>query len=579
MFEQRLNLFISCGIMPKCTRMSKTRKKFRRALVGVLLVVTSLGCIALTLGRARGAAWIGHGLDLVVPVQGETGVSSESLCPEADVFYGDSKQDGSRVRVLLEPTAQADTFDVRITSTTTIDEPVVTVYLRTGCEQKIARRFVLLADYPNEIAPAAPRATTEPLVLTPPLAPTTAVIAPAAEPSTPPVASTTTQPSAQATPKPVSKSQPKGAPVAALPSPKATSPKGARLKLDPLENLAERIKTLESTAPVKVPEDVVQDSQRIQQLQGDIKALLGQASKNEASLLAMRERLEKAEAGQAPMVVVFGLMALVLLSLAGVAVLWFRRGERSAWQVGLPMAPTPTQAQRTSTEGAVQFGAGARAPEPDSEVDVNLLDMDEESFGALMGRPVVQPQELPPAAAAPVQAARMASDATHLDFNSESMFDLIQRADFYSKLDKTNQSIESLEKRIRSDGKSSPLLYLELLRIANTHSLKTDFRQFSQEFEVLFNAHVPEFALFRDEGRSLEAYPGLLKHIVEIWHSPKVLEVIESCVLRDPWEKNADPFDLAAFRELILLHGIAYSEHSRATGSQSSQLQHVDLDL
>ena len=128
---------------------------------------------------------------------------------------------------------------------------------------------------------------------------------------------------------------------------------------------------------------------------------------------------------------------------------------------------------------------------------------------------------------------------------------------YFDSLGKTDEAIEMLEKRIRANSKDCPLIYLELLRIANVRSLKTDFRQFRDECMQAFNVAVPEFALFRSEGRALDAYPDLLAHIEKLWNSPKALEVLESCILRDPWEKNAQPFDLAAFKELVMLHGLA----------------------
>ena len=61
------------------------------------------------------------------------------------------------------------------------------------------------------------------------------------------------------------------------------------------------------------------------QLQGDLRTLLDQATKNEAALAAMRERLEKAEAERVPMVVVYGLLALVVLAMGALAFLWSKR--------------------------------------------------------------------------------------------------------------------------------------------------------------------------------------------------------------------------------------------------------------
>ncbi|MGI9133234.1 MAG: hypothetical protein ACR2I0_04715 [Rhodoferax sp.] len=101
---------------------------------------------ALTLGRARGAAWIGQTLDLSVAVQIDSGSSESALCADADVFYSESRQDPARVRVTQEPGAEPDSVLLRVVASAIVDEPVVTVYLRAGCLQKVTRKYVLLAD-------------------------------------------------------------------------------------------------------------------------------------------------------------------------------------------------------------------------------------------------------------------------------------------------------------------------------------------------------------------------------------------------------------------------------------------------
>lgn len=424
--------------------MSTTRQKLNRALLSVLLIGAALDCAALTLGRASGVVWIGQRLELVVPVQGEANASSESLCPVADVFYGDSKQDGSRIHVLVEPTTKADTFNLRISSSATVDEPFVSIYLRVGCAQTIARRFVLLADYPTEIVAAETRPGPEPLIATTTLAPA-AALAPAVatvtqatdrntlasspgpqskvKPAVKPISKPA--PTVSAKPRVVSRSKP--APVAAVPL--VTSPKRARLKLEPLEYLTEQSKTLAPAAPVKVSEDVGRDSQRIQQMQEDINALLAQAKKNEMNLLAMRERLEKAESGQAPMMLVYALTVLVLLSLSGAAVLWLRRGERSVWQDGLPMASGLAEPRDARRDAQPQGDANAHAliptPEPNAEVAVNVLDLDKKSFDQLMDRPPEQTAAAVVAPSAPNHPVRLDSEVNHTDVNPDSMVDLL----------------------------------------------------------------------------------------------------------------------------------------------------------
>ena len=104
--------------------------EYRANIVGVVLLCVAFGSEALTLGRVRGAALVGQPLDMVVPVQMDAGEDASSLCFDADVFHADTRQEASRVRVVVEATAQPQTVNVRVLSSAVVDEPVVTVYLR-----------------------------------------------------------------------------------------------------------------------------------------------------------------------------------------------------------------------------------------------------------------------------------------------------------------------------------------------------------------------------------------------------------------------------------------------------------------
>jgi hypothetical protein len=373
------------------------------------------------------------------------------------------------------------------------------------------------------------------------------------------------------------------------PEPKAASSGRARLKLDPIENLAERIKTLEATTSAAAPlEEMVRDSQRIAQLQGDVKALLNQASKNEANLAAMRERLERAESDRVPAILLYALLALVAACVAAIVVLWNRR-DPSAWRASVsdsdgsasvlaqtPTALTAAQPERETTPLPTPVAAAPTPIKRQSKPYLDPMDLGHESFEKYV---TVES----PLTATDSQIMEFGdANLMHPDFNASSMFDLRQQAEFFAHLGKTDEAIEALERRIRANGKDSPLIYLELLRIANQHSLKTDFRQFRDEFMQVFNANVPEFALFRDEGKGLEAHAGVLSHISQLWPSPKVLDVIEACVLISPGEKNASRFDLAAFRDLVMLHGLVYHQiygQNAADSSEHMDSEHVSLDF
>ncbi len=302
--------------------MYKTGMRSKVVTLGIVLASTTLGTSALTLGRARGAAVIGQALELVVPVQVDAGQTDGTLCTEAEVFHGDSRQDSNRVQVQVESTGQTDTFNVRIISSALIDEPVVTVYLRAGCSQKFSRKFVLLADYTDETVSLQNRQATAPTVPAVVPAETKPVLAALPRPA----ASETTKAEAGA-PKAPATLEKAGNPEAAAPGPKPDATPGKpRLRLEPMDTLGERIKSLESSTTINPASEVAaRDNTKLLQLQVDLSALLSQAVKNEASLAAMRERLEKAESDRVPLTMVYGLIVLLVLSFGTLAFLLGKR--------------------------------------------------------------------------------------------------------------------------------------------------------------------------------------------------------------------------------------------------------------
>jgi hypothetical protein len=374
--------------------------RYKAVTLGLVLAGTALGSAALNLGRARGAAWIGQPLELVVPVQTDPGQTEAGLCAEADVFHGDSRQDGNRVQVQVLPTDQPDTFNLKITSSALIDEPVVSVYVRAGCSQKSSRKFVLLADFPSENTAAQSRVVTPVAQAVPTVVPaempmpvTTAPAAPAAQSTAnPPAPPKVTKPkiapvaarepvkdelkAAPKEPTPKKESPPKPAkadkPVEAAPAAKAAASGKPRLRLDPIETLTERVKTLESTTTATpLQDDFARDNQRMQQLQTDLRTLLDQAAKNDATLAAMRQRLEKAEADRVPMEVVYGLAALVLLACGALAVLWSKRPRPVAWEDSKVRS---SAAGMGTTHAAMPSSVGA------TDIDVDLFGIDEEAL-------------------------------------------------------------------------------------------------------------------------------------------------------------------------------------------------------
>lgn len=523
--------------------------RFKAVTVGVILASTALGSAALTLGRARGAAWIGQSLELVIPVQVDAGQVDSALCPEADVFHGDIRQDGNRIQVLVESTGQPDSFNFRVLSSALVDEPVVTVYLRAGCTQKSSRKFVLLADLPGETLPVQSRQTPPPApVVLPAEAKTAIAAAPKHAAQEPP--KTDAKEAALKDPAHVQSTSEKKTAKTEAPAPrhKPVDVGMPRLHLDPVDTLSERIKSLEANATNTAQDEAVQDKQKLQHLQDDLRTLLDQAAKNEAILVTLRQRLEQAESDRVPLGMVYGLIALLLLCFGSLAYVVTRRPKLVSTQ-SLPGPDDSAIAQAAplaNSDETASNNAAAAVQVVHGNIP-NLVPNLDEKFSD-------ESKNLAPAGA-PAGLPR------HHNFNADTLVDLRQQAEFLGKLGKVDEALEILEAGIRSNPIESPLLFLDLLVIANSSNRKADFSQFSAEFTQLFNVKVPEFALFRDEGRSLDAYPALLEHLNGQWESPHVLDVIESCILRDLDALESDPFDLAAFRELISMHGTASEQH------------------
>lgn len=356
-------------------------KKRPIVLLGLMLLA-SAGSGAVSLGRYRGAALIGRPLDLSVQAVLDAQEDLAALCLDADVFYADNKQEKFRIRVTAEKASSAvqDTF-IRIRSSALIDEPIVTIYLRVGCQAKVEKRYVVLADMASETAGQ----TALPQVVSP------------GEPSSLPVVGVSTaspvvagstrgaaggrstaNPSASETaPSKVSRASARvpraiqaEAPVAAAsatPQAKAAGglkeskilaqrkePRGknaekssSRLKLEPLDLTIERDPALKSSAELlstpssnsqersaaaalwraltAQPRDILRDLEKLQALGNSVHALQLQSQKNQVTIANLNVQVKKAESERYANVLVYSLGALLLAAVAVIIYLLRRR--------------------------------------------------------------------------------------------------------------------------------------------------------------------------------------------------------------------------------------------------------------
>ena len=229
-------------------------KKYTRTTLtlALALLVATADVSALTLGRVRGAALLGQSLEVSVPVQSDSEDELSVTCFAADVFYGDVRIESGLVTVATQPSSAGKMATVRVFSAAKVDEPVVTIYLKSVCVQKTSRRYVLLADIASDTQAIPVQAV--PLIAQP------VILAPR-QPQLPPVPPVPLAPSSgegrtEVAGKRIASRSTKST-VTAKPAPQ-TVPRGAssqsanerkpRLKLAPLDMSVERDLILRSTS-------------------------------------------------------------------------------------------------------------------------------------------------------------------------------------------------------------------------------------------------------------------------------------------------------------------------------------------
>lgn len=598
----------------------KTAFPVKALAMGGVLLFAALGSAGTTLGRAQGAVFVGKPLDLLVQLQVDGDAEAQSVCLDADVFYGEAQVDPARVSVKLEPATGGATQAqaVRVLSSVLINEPLVTVNLRAGCQHKSSRRYVLFPDVSSNVVEPLERVPTvaaEWIQARRTLPDKTASAGTGARPATP-------IPAVQSTDKP---KRPRQAPVAAAPTPSAAaaampaqppaplprqpravkSASKSRLKLDSLDLLIERDPVLRASSELVAapqgdplrraeaaalwralnasPEDLMRDEAQAQRIEKDLQALYAVTAENQKGLVDLVAKVQNAQSERYANGLVYSLAALCLVSV--LALVWVGRRLRAArapsWMHGLEAGdsllvelaqappvvrsgPEPvTEAVSTpaSTSATVRADEptveriSAADPEPLAELDFDLDLMALSSHGAVQSRPST--------VHAPAAAHTLARDfAVSVSgglraIDSEELVDVRQQADFFVSVGQHQKAIDVLTTRIAQVGESSPLVCLDLLKIYHALGRQSEFEFMRTEFNNWFTGRVPAFHAFSNEGRALDHYPQVMNRIVAMWPDPVVLEYIENCLYHHSTEIEDPHFDLEAYRELLLLHGVA----------------------
>lgn len=577
--------------------------------VGGGLLAVSMGCSALSLGAAQGQALIGRPLDVSIPLTLGDGESVTDACASAQVFFADDAVSAAGVKTSVLGGAQPSVVTVRVQTAAPVTETFARIELQVGCGQRVTRSYVLLADLAPTATPAAPLmgGAIKPVLSSVPVPAAVATVrasgvsgssATAAPPDRP-----AKSPAAPPSPRkvPNASAGPSGAPTKTAASVPAAQ--GSRLTLDPLElvaaaNQMQPSLRLSVDAPVESVEnaDLAQRRQAARLLwkalndspdQLAANALKAEVTGAESSRIKaeLAEAQQLAQAAQAQLLeeqdsrytnpVFLGVLAALVAALGGlVSVLRRQRhgggADAPAWWKNQPARPVADSTLNDSPSATkpsflARFKSLATQPrkalrgEPTLDIDVDTL-MPEDAWP-------VAPAAVPAAATpAPREAgpSQSNSDFTHSalfegarSVTTEELFDLQQQVEFFISLDQADQAIEVLKAHLSDSGDTSPLAYLDLLKLYHETGRREDYAALQAHFNNTFNGNAPDFDRYSISRRGLERYESALSRIQSLWPQPEVLQLIERSIFRSVPGDTSEVFDLEAYRELLLLYGIA----------------------
>ncbi|MDW5441631.1 hypothetical protein [Polaromonas sp. SM01] len=531
--------------------------------------------MAVSLGRSSGAALLGRTLDISVQTVLNTS-DNPDICLEADVFYADERVEKSRIQTTVEKTGPGTAALIRIRAAKLVDEPVVTLYVRAGCVQRTERRYVLLADLVSEPLPstgavplavpsagvqaaAKSEAAREPVRSVPRQSGTGEVLA------RPSVARET--PAARSRPEPKSRPRLKLEPldlrVDTSPQLKATH----ELLSLPTDNEEQR---LLAAAMWKVltaqPQDVLRDAGKISAMDADLRSLQAETRKNQAALAEFRAELQKAQGERYANSLVYSLMTALVLLIAAGAYFWRRRPLAKTVEAAAPPWWHRKKMQDShwlgSEAGALSADYGVHTgsdilPSPPPGEQAKAATPDPASRGyARAGAPASR-FTMPPLSRRDQLDFALSMPHRPRAAKAEELFDVQHQAEFFVTLGQHEQAIAVLREHLGDDVHSSALIHLDLLHLYHKLKREEDYQALRVEFEQLFNANIPPFESYSAVGAGLASYPDAMSQIEAVWPDSSVLTVMESLLFREPGGQGATAFDIEAYRELLLLYGIA----------------------
>jgi pilus assembly protein FimV len=563
--------------------------------LAALLWLAMPEAMALGFGRVSDATLLGQPMSFSAGVMLDADEYLVAECVSATVFSGDNQLPSSTVRVSIEPGAAKSERNVRVRSSTAIDEPVVTVILQITCPNRLARKFVLFVDPPT-ISLAQASAEPEGGGAAPPQArrsepPAVAVAAEAG----PGVNRERANPAPRPRPRPRRMTPAPAAAAAAVPRAPAVGvpetdrpgraapssrvvqapaePAGAHLKLVPVEDDASRDRSSPrmtgslpaapanaasdaaraASAPDEEAEKRARDRERMQALEDSLTKMRADAQATQASLAQLQMRLREAEKQRDANLILFALAALSAALAVTVGVLLWRRGaERRAttqWWATPPAEAAP------ASNAAIDAAGERSTAELDTGAEQHLPASDEPPLVETTASPMMLTQVHALARGGP-DTLPSSDSARASEMSVEELIDLEQQAEFFVVLGQDDAAIDLLMGHLRGSGSANPLAYLKLLEVHRRRDDRDAYERIRERFNRRFNSYAQDWQSDPQQGRSLLDYPKVLARLVSLWSAPEqTMQALEASLLRrDP---GSATFDLPAYRELLFLYAVA----------------------
>lgn len=118
------------------------------AVAAAVMMLASGGAHALGLGVPTTRAVLGESLRMSIPMELAPGEDVDDGCPQAEVFYGESRLDAGKVILGISPQSGRHRV-MTVRAIQPINEPLLDVTISYGCEARLSRKFTVFASPPE----------------------------------------------------------------------------------------------------------------------------------------------------------------------------------------------------------------------------------------------------------------------------------------------------------------------------------------------------------------------------------------------------------------------------------------------